>query len=282
MVLPRLCNGAEESAMVIQPNDRPAILIDLDGVIYQGNKPIAGATDAIGWLNAQGIRHRYVTNTTSRSRVRLLHKLEQLGIKVRLEDIFTPIIAALHWLNNQNIKNAALFVPKDALSDFKGIGRPGSVAESEVDAVVVGDLGDEWDYSLLNRAFRLLMQESQPALIALGLTRYWRAADGLRLDVAPFIKALEYAASCKAIVIGKPSVDFFKLALNSFEEIPETAIMIGDDIVGDIQGAQKAGINAILVKTGKFREQDLATDIKPDVILESIANLPEWWQLKYN
>ena len=282
MVLPRLCNGAEESTMVIQPNDRPAILIDLDGVIYQGNKTIAGASDAIGWLNAQGIRHRYVTNTTSRSRVRLLHKLEQLGIKVRLEDIFTPIIAALHWLNNQNIKNAALFVPKDALSDFKGIGRPGSVAESEVDAVVVGDLGDEWDYSLLNRAFRLLMQESPPALIALGLTRYWRAADGLRLDVAPFIKALEYAASCKAIVIGKPSVDFFKLALNSFEEIPETAIMIGDDIVGDIQGAQKAGINAILVKTGKFREQDLATDIKPDVILESIANLPEWWQLKFN
>jgi ribonucleotide monophosphatase NagD (HAD superfamily) len=55
--------------------------------------------------------------------------------------------------------------------------------------------------------------------------------------------------------------------------------MIGDDIVGDIQGAQKAGINTILVKTGKFREQDLATDIKPDVILESIANLPEWWQL---
>ncbi len=268
--------------MVIQPNDRPAILIDLDGVIYQGNKPIAGASDAIGWLNAQGIRHRYVTNTTSRSRVRLLHKLEQLGIKVRLEDIFTPIIAALHWLNNQNIKNAALFVPKDALSDFKGIGRPGSVAEPEVDAVVVGDLGDEWDYSLLNRAFRLLMQESQPALIALGLTRYWRAADGLRLDVAPFIKALEYAASCKAIVIGKPSIDFFKLALNSFEEIPETAIMIGDDIVGDIQGAQKAGISTILVKTGKFREQDLATDIKPDVILESIANLPEWWQLKFN
>lgn len=268
--------------MVIQPNDRPAILIDLDGVIYQGNKPIAGASDAIGWLNAQGIRHRYVTNTTSRSRVRLLHKLEQLGIKVRLEDIFTPIIAALHWLNNQNIKNAALFVPKDALSDFKGIGRPGSVAEPEVDAVVVGDLGDEWDYSLLNRAFRLLMQESQPALIALGLTRYWRAADGLRLDVAPFIKALEYAASCKAIVIGKPSIDFFKLALNSFEEIPETAIMIGDDIVGDIQGAQKAGINTILVKTGKFREQDLATDIKPDVILESIANLPEWWQLQFN
>ena len=264
--------------MAIQPGDEPALLIDLDGVIYQGDTIIAGAVDAINWINAEGIQHRYLTNTTSRSRLKLLHKLEQLGINARLEDIFTPIIAARQWLNNHRIKNAALFVLEDALSDFKEIGLPGSTTGSEADAIVIGDLGDEWDYSRLNRAFRLLMHESRPVLIALGMTRYWRAADGLRLDVAPFIKALEYAASCKAIVIGKPSIDFFKLALNSFEEIPRTAIMIGDDIVGDIQGAQKAGINTILVKTGKFREQDLATDIKPDVILESIANLPEWWQ----
>jgi HAD superfamily hydrolase (TIGR01458 family) len=265
--------------VAIQPGDKPALLIDLDGVIYQGDKLIPGAVDAIDWINAEGIRHRYVTNTTSRSRLKLLHKLEQLGINARLEDIFTPIIAARQWLNNHQIKNAALFVPEDALSDFKGTGQPGSTADSEVDAIVIGDLGDEWDYSLLNRAFRLLMRESKPELIALGLTRYWRAADGLRLDVAPFIKALECAASCEAKVIGKPSIDFFKLALNSFGEMPRTAIMIGDDIVGDIQGAQKAGIHTILVKTGKFREQDLATDIKPDVVLGSIANLPEWWQL---
>jgi len=265
--------------VAIQPGDKPALLIDLDGVIYQGDKLIAGAVDAINWINTEGIQYRYVTNTTSRSRLKLLHKLEQLGINARLEDIFTPIIAAMQWLNNHQVKNAALFVPEDALSDFKEIGQPGSTTGSEADAIVIGDLGDEWDYSLLNRAFRLLMHESRPVLIALGMTRYWRAADGLRLDVAPFIKALEYAASCKAKVIGKPSIDFFKLALNSFEEIPRTAIMIGDDIVGDIQGAQKAGINTILVKTGKFREQDLATDIKPDVTLESIANLPEWWQL---
>jgi len=275
-------NGAGELVVVIRSSDKPALLIDLDGVIYQGNKLIAGAVDAIDWINAEGIRHRYVTNTTSRSRVKLLHKLEQLGVNVRLEDIFTPIIAARHWLNNHQKNNAALFVAKDALSDFKQIGQPGTAAGFETDAVVIGDLGDEWDYPLLNQAFRLLMLESRPVLIALGLTRYWRAADGLRLDVAPFIKALEYAASCEAMVIGKPSIDFFKLALNSFGEMPRAVFMIGDDIVGDIQGAQKAGINSILVKTGKFREQDLETDIEPDVILESIANLPEWWHLKFN
>lgn len=268
--------------MAIQSSDKPALLIDLDGVLYQGDKLIDGAVDVIEWINAERIRHRYVTNTTSRSRVKLLEKLVQLGIKVRLEHIFTPIIAALQWLNDHQVINAAFFVSNDALSDFSEIGQLDSTAESGADAVVIGDLGEEWDYSLLNRAFRLLMDEPRPVLIALGLTRYWRAVDGLRLDVAPFIKALECAASCQAKVIGKPSIDFFQLALKSFGEIPQAAIMIGDDIVGDIQGAQKAGIKSILVKTGKYREQDLRTGIRPDMVLGSIEGLPEWWKSKFN
>ncbi len=268
--------------MARQSIDKPALLIDLDGVIYQGDAVIAGAADAINWINTQAVRHRYVTNTTSRSGASLVQKIEQLGIKVRLEEIFTPIMAALQWLNDHQINNPALFVPENALADFKDVGQPGVMAESGVDAIVIGDLGDEWDYSLLNRAFRLLMDKSRPPLIALGMTRYWRAADGLRLDVAPFIKALEHASANKAIVVGKPSKDFFDLALTSFDEKPETAIMIGDDIVSDIQGAQNAGIKAILVKTGKYRAQDLQGDVNPDTILESIADLPEWWQSNYH
>lgn len=267
--------------MAIMPDGKPALLIDLDGVIYQGECLIPGAADAIEWINAQNIRYRYVTNTTSRSRLKIKQRLERFGIEVRLEDLFTPIIAARQWLDYHHMNNAALFVPNDALSDFNGTGQSGFTMESGVDAVVIGDLGNEWDYSILNRAFQLLMQEPRPALVGLGLTRYWRAPDGLRLDVAPFIKALEYAASCDSIIIGKPAFDFFELALKSFEEYPQTTFMIGDDILSDIEAAQNAGLNAILVKTGKFRDQDLLTGIKPDVILESFADIPDWWRHKF-
>ena len=267
--------------MPVPTSNNTALLIDLDGVIYQGETLISGAAEAINWINEHDIQHRYVTNTTSRSRKKLQHKLAQLGVKVGLEDIFTPIMAALLWLNNHQITNAALFVPDNALSDFAGTGQPGGKAEPGVEAVIVGDLGDEWDYPLLNRAFRLLMHNPKPQLVALGLTRYWRAADGLRLDVAPFIKALEYAASCRAIVVGKPSIDFFDMALDSFETRPDSAIMIGDDIVSDVQGAQQAGLDAILVKTGKYNATDLVGDIKPDSIIESICDLPEWWQSRF-
>lgn len=145
-------------------------------------------------------------------------------------------------------------------------------------SVVVGDLGEAWSFTRLNQAFRLLMDAPQPALVALGMTRYWRAADGLRLDVAPFIKALEHATGAEAIVLGKPSKMFFQQALQILNVSAENAVMLGDDIRGDVKGAQDAGINAILVKTGKFRAQDLQGTITPDAILESIKNLPQWQQ----
>ena len=95
--------------------------------------------------------------------------------------------------------------------------------------------------------------------------------------MAPFVKALECASSSESEVLGKPSLAFFESALGLLNAEAKNAIMIGDDIVGDIEGAQKAGIRAILVKTGKYREQDLRGDIKPDAVLDSIANLPTWW-----
>jgi ribonucleotide monophosphatase NagD (HAD superfamily) len=53
--------------------------------------------------------------------------------------------------------------------------------------------------------------------------------------------------------------------------------MIGDDIRGDIDGAQAAGIKTVLVRTGKFRPADLEQGITPYAILDSVAALPAWW-----
>ena len=53
--------------------------------------------------------------------------------------------------------------------------------------------------------------------------------------------------------------------------------MIGDDIRGDVGGAQSAGMQGVQVQTGKFRPEDLEGAIKPDAVLASIAQLPDWW-----
>jgi len=262
-------------------------LIDLDGVIWEGDNVVPGAPATVDWLNAQGIPHLFVTNTTSRPRRLIAEKLARLGIAARPQQILTPPLAARQWLAANAGGPVLLLVPPATEEDFPGLavadraklveaGNPDDAID--VAAIVIGDIGDAWSYALLNTAFRLLMREPRPRLLALGMTRYWRAADGLRLDVGPFIKALEHAAGCQAVVLGKPSAEFFAIALAQMGCDPADAVMIGDDIQADVRAAQDMGVKGVLVRTGKFRPQDLAGAAAPDATLDSIAGLPEWWR----
>lgn len=254
-----------------------AILFDLDGVLYTGDNAIKGAAATISWCLDQAIPHLFLTNTTSRPRSALVDKLARFDIKSCPDDFLTPPVAATQWLSRHIDGAIALFIPDATRDEFKAFEQCGQSAESGAAAVVIGDMGEAWDFNTLNRAFRLLMNSSDTKLIALGMTRYWRAEDGLRLDAAPFVKALEHACGRKAIVLGKPSTEFYSSALDKLGCDASETIMIGDDIRGDIEGAQNSGIRGLLVRTGKFQPADLGQGIKPFDLIESIAELPAWW-----
>ncbi|MCW9012961.1 MAG: TIGR01458 family HAD-type hydrolase [Gammaproteobacteria bacterium] len=257
-----------------------AILFDLDGVFYQANQVIDGAVEVVDWLQQKNIPHLFITNTSSRPRNALVAKLAGFGINTDETHILTPAVAATHWLkNNIASRKVALFLPEATQIEFTEypmwcVGDdPDKVA-----AVIVGDLGEQWDFSVMNQAFKILMAESHPQLIALGMTRYWQASDGLRLDVAPFVMALSHAAGIKPLNMGKPAKSFYAAAINVIAENADKIIMLGDDIYSDIAGAQKAGLKAVLVQTGKYRDNDLQQGIQPDGILHSVKDLPEWWR----
>ena len=239
-----------------------AILFDLDGVFYQGDKPIAGAAEVVCWASEKNIPHLFLTNTSSKPRSALVEKLADLGVDTNEAHILTPPVATMRWLQlNLVSEKIALFVPEQTKVEFSEF----DIAQQDdkkVAAVVVGDLGSDWDFSTLNRAFQLLMSEPKPALIALGMTRYWQANDGLRLDVAPFVMALSHAAEIEPLVMGKPAQSFYKAAIDILGKTADQVVMVGDDIRGDIEGAQQIGLQAVLVRTGKFREDDLELGIK--------------------
>ena len=254
-----------------------ALLIDLDGVLYVGDAALPGAIPAIGWLQDVGLPHLFLTNTTSRPRSAIIEKLADLGFKTTAERILTPPVAAASWLRAAQLERVALFVPEATRSEFEAFDVV-DADKAQVDAVVVGDLGEGWSFATLNQAFRLLMQTPQPRLIALGMTRYWQAPDGLRLDTAPFVMALSHAAGVEPLVLGKPAEAFYTAACATLGCSAGEVLMIGDDIRTDVGGAQDAGLAGVLVRTGKFREDDLGGGIQPLAVLDSIADLPDWWQ----
>jgi len=241
-------------------------LLDLDGTLYLGDEALPGALEAVHHLVEREIPRRYLTNTTRFARRELAERLRRMGFPIEAEEIFTAPRAAASWLRRAGLHRVALFVPAPTHEDFRDL----EITDDEPAAVVVGDLGEAWSFEALNQAFRHLLGGAR--LVALQKNRYWRRPDGLALDAGPFVAALEYAASLEALVVGKPSREFFHLAAASMGVSPERVTVVGDDLEADIGGAQAAGMRAVLVRTGKFREELLrSTSIRPDRVVDHVA-----------
>jgi HAD superfamily hydrolase (TIGR01458 family) len=246
-----------------------ALLLDLSGVVYVQDEAVPGAAEALARLREAGVPIRLVTNTTMRPRRAILERLDRLGIEADPSELLTPATLARRRCQDAGYDSVALVVLDDLREDLEGLDESGD----PVDAVIVGDLGDRWDYAVLNRAFRRL--EGGAQLIALQKNRYWETAEGLSLDAGPFVAALEYATGREAEVVGKPSPAFFELALSDLGVAASAAAMVGDDVEADVGGALEAGIRAVLVRTGKYREEDVrASGIEPNATVDSIADVP--------
>jgi HAD superfamily hydrolase (TIGR01458 family) len=246
-----------------------ALLLDLEGTVYEDGRIVPGAAEALAATAARGIPHAFVTNTTSRPRATVARELAGMGLEIPVDRIFTAPLAALAYLRSRAYTRCHLLVRPGLQEDF-----PGILADEEApQAVLLGDMGEETTFARLNRAFRNVLAGAE--LVTLARNRYWRARDGLVLDVGAFAAALEYATGRSAHLVGKPSPGFFSTALSSLGAAPERTVVVGDDLESDVAGAQAAGMRGVLVRTGKFRASDLdGSAIRPDAVLDSLADLP--------
>lgn len=244
------------------------LLLDLSGVLYVGDAPVPGALEAMQRLRASKLVLRFVTNTTRSTRAAIHAKLTGMGFTAEENEIVTAPGAVHRHLAERALRPYLLIHPglRDEFADCD-VNNP--------NAVVLGDAGEAFDYAHLNHAFRLLLQGAP--LIAMGDNRYFMEPDGLSLDIGPFVRALEYAADIQALVLGKPAPAFFHAALEGTGCRPEEALMIGDDALSDVGGALKAGLQALLVKTGKYRAGDERRIGAPGARLaDDVAQAVEW------
>ncbi|RZC35880.1 haloacid dehalogenase-like hydrolase domain-containing protein 2 [Asbolus verrucosus] len=245
-----------------------AVLIDLSGTLHIENQAVPGAADALKKLLQTNLTVKFVTNTTKESQRFLHDRLTNLGFIVKKENIYSSLAAARSLIVKQNLKPMLLLSP-EALEDFEGLSYP---PHEEPNAVVIGLAPSEFNYERLNDAFRCLLKGAQ--LIAIHAGKYYKRKDGLALGPGCFVKGLEYSAQCVATVVGKPNKTFFYSALNNIK--PEEAIMIGDDVTDDVEGAMNAGMKGYLVQTGKYQpgdENKITTP--PDAVVPSFVEAVE-------
>jgi len=237
-------------------------------VLYVEGEVIDGAREAIDELRARGLGLRFVTNTTARSRTATLEKLSRLGFSVAEHELVTPAALAVQLCRERGYRRVALIMNEEVKRDFAALEE-----DDRAEAVIIGDLGSAFGYDVLNHAFRQVMAGAE--LIALQKNRYWLRADGLSLDVGPFVAAIEFASGREAYVVGKPARGFFDGVLAELGVNAGAAAMVGDDIESDIGGALQVGLAGILVRTGKYREEQVReSGMQPSAVVDSIADVP--------
>ncbi|THK39284.1 TIGR01458 family HAD-type hydrolase [Ensifer sp. MPMI2T] len=246
------------------------VLLDLAGVIYDGDVVVPGATEAVLRLRDAGLPIRFVSNTTRSTKPAVLDRLARLGLSVAPDEVFTPAEVARQWLAEHG-RSPHLLVHPNLVEEFDDLSR------GLPKAVVVGDAGEAFDYRTLNAAFRELIAGAE--LLALASNRTFKDSDGkLSLDAGAFVTGLEFASQKSAIVLGKPSQPFFRSALATMRCPNAQAVMVGDDAETDVAGALEAGLaHALLVRTGKYREGDETRfEPVPTATVRDISEAVDW------
>jgi HAD superfamily hydrolase (TIGR01458 family) len=243
-----------------------ALLLDLSGVLYDGDTVIPGALPAVQRVKNSPLHLRFITNTSQKTRASLLRQLRDFGFEVEDEQLFTAVDAARAWLQQHQLRPFCL-VHENIKSEFDDFD------QRDPNAVLMADAAEGFSYSNLNRAFQLCMAGAP--LLGVGYNRYFKSDGRLLLDAGAFIRAIEFSASTEAIIVGKPSVEFFHRVMASTSASTEHTLMVGDDVFGDVEGALNAGIKACLVRTGKYRpgDEDKVSDNFP--VVDSIADAVE-------
>lgn len=239
-----------------------ALLLDLSGVLYDGSSVIPGAREAVRRAQDSALDVRFITNTSQKTRTRLLDHLEALGFSIEEGQLFTAVDAARQWLTQRQLRPLCL-VHQDILSEFEDFD------QRDPNAVFIADAADGFNYRNLNRAFQVCM--SGAPLLGVGYNRYYKSADQLLMDAGGFIRAVEFAAGVEATIVGKPGSAFFQQVVASTSAATDRTLMVGDDVFGDVEGALQAGLKACLVRTGKYREGDERRVSGDFQIVDSVA-----------
>jgi len=250
------------------------VLCDLVGTVYTSEGLIPGALDAIDRLRSQGHLLRFITNTDSKSTTNLLNDVTGKGVQVGPDELFTPVTAATALISAEPDARVLAMTTDEVAGQLAGA--LNMVDDLSATHVVVGDVRPRLDYDLLNLAYGALAGGAE--LVALQREPYFLSGGRRHLDTGAIVAALEFASGKQATVVGKPNPMFVTLALRSSGVTVESSNvwMIGDDRFSDVGVGRAAGINTVLVRTGKYADQaHLAGATEPDHIIDSLAVFPD-------
>ena len=249
--------GAMES---LPPRVR-LVILDLDGVVYRGSEPVAGAVELVAWLHEHGVAVRFATNNSMVARAGYVERLGAMGIAAGIEEIVTSSWATVEHLRRHapHVRRVLAIGADGMREELADAGfavdmagdviqkPPGAPLATAYDAVIVG-LDPGFDYARL--AAGMSAVASGAALVATNADARYPSPAGFLPGAGSIVAALAAATGATPEVIGKPEPAMFYAILEASGISPSETVVVGDNPASDVIGARRAGCAAILVLTG--------------------------------
>lgn len=255
-------------------------IFDLDGVIWRGAAPVAGAVSSLAKLRAAGRDCLFATNNSSRPPDFYAQKLRALGIEAASESIVTSATATALHLSRHLPRGFSVYLVGEAgiAEALQSIGARvvGDEEEMEsVDCVVVG-IDREFSYAKLDRAQQFLLRGAH--FIATNRDATFPLENGVSPGTGAIVAAVATAAGREPLSMGKPDPQMLLAILENQGLKPAQAAMIGDRLDTDIACAKRAGIGAIFVATGVTpmeTARQATGELRPDLFFADLPALCE-------
>ncbi|MBQ7608403.1 MAG: HAD-IIA family hydrolase [Desulfovibrionaceae bacterium] len=254
-------------------SEKRCIVLDMDGTVYLGNTPIAGAVSFI-------VRHwsecdfYFLTNNTSRSLNGYIQKLRGMGIYTDRSRMLSPILPLVEYLRKSQLRTLYLVANRDFTCELTTAMPELVLAESGAEAVVLA-YDTELTYEKLARS-ALLLQKGLP-FFATHPDLVCPSPEGPLPDVGSMLSLYETATGRRPDrIFGKPDPLILSPLFSRYTR--ESMIMVGDRLSTDMQLARNAGIDFALVLSGEAKREDLqGLSYTPTFVLADLGCAEAYW-----
>ncbi len=256
-----------------------ALIIDVDGVLWRGDRMMPGVSAFFDFLRARRIPFVIATNNAMRPASDVVEQLTTINVRVSESEVLTASEATARYLSRVTPRGARVLVVggegvQNAMADA-GF----QLVDQDADVVVVG-LDMALTYDKLRRAALDICHGAK--FVGTNADKTLPSAEGDIPGAGSIIAALQAATGVAPLVIGKPERAMFDIAVEKLGVAREATAMLGDRLDTDIEGAQNAGLQSILVLTGVTTREILAqSKIRPGLTFENLDALREAWERAY-
>ncbi len=252
-----------------------ALIIDMDGVLWEGSRALPGLKDFFLLLRQKSLPFVLATNNASLTQDEYVSKLKTMGVTVSHSEILTSSMATAHYLAEHSATNAT----RTFVIGEKGLRQPLTEqgftlvdsynADAPADFVICGlDRKLTWD-KLADASLHL---HAGAKFIATNADTTLPTERGPVIGNGGILAALQATSQISPIVIGKPEPIMYQQAIKTLDVALEDTVAIGDRLNTDILGAVNTGIRSIMVLTGISSEDDLKSiDYQPTWIMPDIC-----------